>query len=131
MKKSFGRDCVGPRGGRVVLATPCSECVAYRTCRPASISEPWGCESWADDHGHRAFVEPIGVAFKRALAEDEEREPLPDEMFPHDEEDGISSDHLDIGAFESREGAGVEPELEVIEPMERPADLGPLFVGAR
>lgn len=47
------RVCAGPRGGRVILPTPCSDCVAYRTCRPGAVSEPWGCSSWVDEDGHR------------------------------------------------------------------------------
>ena len=49
------RPTVGPRGGSAVQATPCSDCVAYRSCRPAAITEPWGCESWVDQDGRRAL----------------------------------------------------------------------------
>ena len=59
MKLKNRRECAGPRGGRVNLPTPCSECVAYRTCAPGAITEPWGCESWADPDGHRALPEVI------------------------------------------------------------------------
>ena len=49
------RPTVGPRGGRAVQVTPCSECVSWRSCRPGAISEPFGCESWADQEGRRAL----------------------------------------------------------------------------
>lgn len=53
------RPTVGPRGGRAVQATPCAECVSWRSCRPASISEPFGCESWADQDGRRALPDEL------------------------------------------------------------------------
>ncbi|MBE3112769.1 MAG: hypothetical protein IMZ46_20035 [Acidobacteria bacterium] len=53
------RMIVGPRGGRAVQATPCAECVSWRSCRPAAISEPFGCESWADDQGRRALPDQL------------------------------------------------------------------------
>lgn len=56
MKLQNRRECVGPRGGRVVLPTPCAECGSYQSCRPATITEPWGCESWFDDQGRRPVI---------------------------------------------------------------------------
>lgn len=59
------RPTVGPRGGRAVMATPCAECVSWRSCRPAPITEPWGCESWVDQDGRRALpdlLEPEPVS---------------------------------------------------------------------
>ena len=53
------RPTVGPRGGREVQATPCAECVSWRSCRPAAITEPWGCESWVDQSGHRALPDQL------------------------------------------------------------------------
>jgi hypothetical protein len=53
------RPTVGPRGGRAVQATPCSECVSWRSCRPGAISEPFGCESWADQDGRRALPDQL------------------------------------------------------------------------
>jgi len=34
--------------------------------------------------------------------------------YPHDEEDGIASDHLEIGTFESRNAATDKPELKLV-----------------
>jgi hypothetical protein len=56
------RPTVGPRGGRTVQGTPCSECVSWRSCRPAAISEPFGCESWADQDGRRALPDELEPA---------------------------------------------------------------------
>ena len=53
------RPTVGPRGGRAVQATPCAECVSWRSCRPAPITEPFGCESWVDQSGQRALPDQL------------------------------------------------------------------------
>ena len=37
-----------------------------------------------------------------------------DPSYPHDEEDGITSDHLEIGTFESRNAAADKPELKLV-----------------
>lgn len=102
MKFSNRRECAGPRGGRVILPTPCSECVAYRTCAPGAISEPWGCESWVDDGGRRAMPELI------------DREPDRDPT-------------IRVEVFQGREVEYVRmPDLR--EPGPDP-DAGPLFGG--
>ena len=59
MSRQPTRPTVGPRGGSAVQATPCSDCVAYRSCRPGACSEPFGCESWADDQGRRALPDEL------------------------------------------------------------------------
>ena len=170
------RPTVGPRGGRTVQGTPCSECVSWRSCRPAQISEPFGCESWADQDGRRALPDQLDPDLDGAALYERDRleaeadirsltNPDPatpceacqgvpsecgpcgcpevedDPSYPHDEEDGISSEHLDRWALEN-----TDPEPEPFRPAEayRPdpsrgegpaqsvlpmADAGPLFAG--
>ena len=50
------RECVGPRGARRILPTPCAECVAVTSCRPGECSKFWGCDSWVDASGFRPDV---------------------------------------------------------------------------
>ena len=135
------RSCAGPRGGRVILPTPCSECAAYSTCRPGAASQPWGCDSWADTEGHR--VDPKA---------DDERVLAADQNEPEPERSCYECAHYqvdcrDIGessqTCEAFEPALMEPEpepepepqvvgVEYDEPFQdREPDLGPLFVGAR
>jgi len=143
------RPTVGPRGGRAVQATPCAECVSWRSCRPGACSEPFGCESWADDQGRRALPDEL-EAEGRPFAEDDatyelenpEPEPSP---FNHDGPEDNSSrrrgGRVDIDGWRS-----YEPEPEPFRPAapfvpdqlrgEAPAqsvlpmpDAGPLFAG--
>lgn len=53
MKTFNRRECVGPRGARRILPTPCAECVAVVSCRPGECSRPWGCDSWVNESGFR------------------------------------------------------------------------------
>jgi len=53
MKLNSRRSCVGPRGGRVILPTPCGECVAWRVCRSSGVTAELGCDSWVGLEGHR------------------------------------------------------------------------------
>lgn len=52
--------------------------------------------SWAEDEEEEK---------RRQIQHEVEDESV---LYPHDEEDGITSDHLDIGAFESREATRKE-----------------------
>ena len=54
---AFPRVLRGPRGGRFVAPTPCSECVAFAVCRPGACSAPFGCDSWVDFDGRRVDLE--------------------------------------------------------------------------
>src|SRR5512141_3390809 len=54
---AFPRSLRGPRGGQIVAPTPCSECVAFQTCRPGACSAPFGCDSWVDYDGRRVDLE--------------------------------------------------------------------------
>lgn len=112
MKIYNRRECAGPRGGRVILPTPCSECVAFRTCRPAAISAPWGCESWVDDDGRRALPEVID---REPVAEVEAQDcsPFMEGRRPSDGSELLKP--------------GWEPWDEVDEALKM--DLGPLFEG--
>ena len=54
---AFPRTLRGPRGGHAIAPTPCSECVAFQTCRPGACSAPFGCDSWVDYDGRRVDIE--------------------------------------------------------------------------
>ena len=125
------RPTVGPRGGRAVMATPCAECVSWRSCRPAPISEPFGCESWVDDQGRRALPDLL--------------EPEP--VSPCEARQGVPSECGPCGCPEVEPVlSNPEPEPEPFRPAEpyRPdqargegpaqsvlpmPDAGPLFAG--
>jgi|GEM_PF-1635131 len=54
---AFSRSLLGPRGGHSIAPTPCSDCVAFQTCRPGACSAPFGCDSWVDLEGRRVDVD--------------------------------------------------------------------------
>jgi hypothetical protein len=88
----------------VIVATPCSECVSWRSCRPGSISEPFGCESWADDQGRRA---------------------LPDQLETESFEDPDPEPFRPAAPFVPDLGRGEAPSQGVLAMT----DAGPLFAG--
>ena len=51
------RVVVGPRGGRVVLPTPCLSCVSWRSCGYGGATAFLGCDSWVDLEGHRVALD--------------------------------------------------------------------------
>ncbi len=67
---AFPRTLRGPRGGRQIAPTPCSECVAFASCRPGPCSAPFGCNSWVDHDGRRVDLEAEDAA-ARAMTEDD------------------------------------------------------------
>ena len=128
------RVCVGPRGGRRELPTPCAACVAFASCRPGACSEFWGCESWVDDEGRRPLLDPPAWMSARTA---EEVDASPDGRGP-DPEDFEEVDRLDVEPEEAAPSfvgvVGQDPEAGgpvLVAYVDPPAPFEPEPLGER
>lgn len=127
---AFPRTLRGPRGGQAIAPTPCSDCVAFQTCRPGACSAPFGCDSWVDLDGRRVDVDADNARLLAAIAAREaEAGRIPEGLAPED--------WADMTPTERETAEGIDaltrlPDLAedaaALELEEAgPADLGPLF----
>lgn len=128
---AFPRTLRGPRGGHAIAPTPCSECVAFQTCRPGACSAPFGCDSWVDYDGRRVDVEADEarlLALADARAGRIPEGPTPEDWAAMTPQERDTAEGIDALASmpPPEEDAAALAALEREAPAPA-ADLGPLF----